>query len=769
MKQNEWFEATSRIAEQYITEAMPKRLQNAGNNSTEFRLTEELPDVRSRQSRITRWVTTGFATAAALAVVIGGGVLINKMRSKVPTKPGESNVTTAATVSTETTEVNGSFQQGHEAGVAAAKAAVAAGSDRVIFSGTVTDQVQGIYDDSQDSEMKYVVLGRPVAYDYARIIHVSRTMADSLEVGKFYRFEIDEQITETNPSVLKENRGLPALKFRSAEAVETRDDYTDDISFRRAETDGNTSGEYLRGYQEGYRDLLLNLTIEHNYCRLSGSLTAYVRDVLNPELGDNDDTAHDFARVLVIAESPDHKSFFPVYYPYKNRAELVKDQLTTFVLTPNEENALNQAQYLSDRLLNNVNPSEVQVIFDSVRAVQAGEETNWNRLSAKKEYEDDLANTTTHTDEPDDQTETKTWEMGDVRYLRYINWTALRSGSELHLENFNEAGSVPYSAELDFSGSTAVTRLKQAKKAGELYTEAIPASDGEKFYVLKDGQVISTDGSTVLMTGIRTEVNQYLSLYTVDKLRDGCWFVRISEGWENGGGWVNEYWCDGKGKTVKIEEANTPAYETVVAPDGSCVYFVEMYGNDTDGITRVNPFEAAGKMTVKGDAVHSVKPDGEGPDGCYIDVQQAFFCGGNLYLPLGANGDGSDAGYIVVDPEGGKTPYYLNQPAELSYLFEAGGKAYGITGTGVLAEYLPETNKSRKVADIRAAFAAAAKDGANADLKQDLTELSGSWMPWNNNYIIAVWDDAVVLNVNMNDNYMYMAVNLQTGAVQLLH
>ena len=76
-------------------------------------------------------------------------------------------------------------------------------------------------------------------------------------------------------------------------------------------------------------------------------------------------------------------------------------------------------------------------------------------------------------------------------------------------------------------------------------------------------------------------------------------------------------------------------------------------------------------------------------------------------------------------------PELLRIAAEnnVSYLFEAGGKAYGITGTGVLAEYLPETNKSQKVADIRAAFAAAAKDGANADMKQDLTELSGSWMP----------------------------------------
>ncbi|MCR5307339.1 MAG: hypothetical protein K6E36_12695 [Oscillospiraceae bacterium] len=763
MKQNEWFEATSRIAEQYITEARPKRLQSAGNQGADFRpAEEELPDVRSRQHRIAHWVTTGFATAAALAVVIGGGVLISKFRNKVPTKPGNSEVTTAVTAATDTTEISGDFQQGHEAGAAAAREAVAAGRDRIIFSGTVTDQVAGIYDDALDSDMKYVALGRAAAYDYARVIHVSRTLADSLEVGKFYRFTIDERITETDPSALKENKGVPALSFLSAAEVESGTDYEDDITFSRAETNGNTAADYVRGYQEGYRDVLLNLDVDHNYYRLGGSLTAYIRGVLNPDLGSSSEAeANDFARCLVVAESPDHKSVFPIYYPYKKRAELVQGQLVTFLLTQNEDNAIYQAQYLSSRLSSHVNPAEIEVIFDSLRAPQDGEEANWNRLTAAKQYGDDATGTTdsgnkTETTTTAQADETKVWQQGEKPYGFYSGWIFYRDGDELQLEDFVYDNRHAMTAMLN-GGGTAVTQLADTKPNDAIYNGTYPVSDGEKAYILKDGQIVSTDGSRVLMTGIRTSAGQHYSLSKVEKVNNSCWLVTMNESWENGGGWQNEYWCDGNGKTVEISADTTPSYTVLLAEDGSCVYYL-----DENGIYRAGLFEDTAVNIVSGDAIRAARTD---QMETYTDWQAAFLKNGTIYIPVTYNGDGSPSGDVItVEPEGSKTP--TEKHFKLDWTFKAGGRIYGVTQDGTkLAEYLPETGETRTVADIRSAYAAAAKDSANIALQAELAELGREGR------IICVdgiWDDLVIVSVAANTYRTHAAVSLANGAVQIL-
>ena len=762
MKQNEWFEATSRIAEQYITEAKPKHLREAGQPIDRAALIEEKPAEAVRQSRITRWVTTGFAVAAAVAVVVTGGILVSKVRNKVPSVLNSGTDVTG----TETTAVNDSdkdFREGHDAGAEAAKAAIAADRDKVIFSGTVTDKVSGIYDDQLDSSMKYVLLGQ--GESGGRIIHISRTLADTLTIGKTYRFTIDEQVIEAAPVDIKTD--LVDLPFRSAEAVSVEDSEKN-YTFRRAEYDGNASADFISGYQEGYRDVIMNIDPKQDYYELSGTLTGYVRDVFDPDLSAGDPEYADYARCMVIAESPDHKTFFQLHYPYKQKAELVKDQIMTFGMTPKGPDDNVMPDYLSKQLAENIDPAKVIPIFDTVRAMQAGEDTDWNRLTAVKAWQTGTTETTASTETEETtttaETEARIWEYGTK--LHYSGWNVLRSGDVLQFENFGEPDHNAHTAELN-GGGTAVTKLKKTRSLGEPYTNDIPAYDGEKQYILKDGQVVSTDGSRVLMTGIRPEVNQHFSLNTVTKLSDGCWFVTMSEGWENGGGWNNEYWCDGKGKTVKINCSNTPSYGTIVADDGSCVYYIDMYdgGGLEDGVFRVKPFESEGTVIVKGSAVSAVRPEGDGPDGCYVDEGPAFIHNGNIYLPLRGSGDGRDCGYIIADLSGKKAPYCTESPAGLDLLFKAGDKLYGITETGVLAEYLPETNTKRTVADIRAAFAAAAKDKANADMKQDLTEMSGSWHPYNRTVFGGIWNDLVVFTDYYGIN---TAVNLKTGGVQII-
>ncbi|MBQ3940893.1 MAG: hypothetical protein II723_07260 [Oscillospiraceae bacterium] len=767
MKQNEWFEATSRIAEQYITEAKPRHPRTGSGAAEEFRLTEELPDVRSRQSRITHWVTTGFATAAALAVVIGGGVLISKMRNKVPTKPAESIVTTVGTVvsgteeTTETTDDDG-FQAGHTAGAAAANAAIEAGIDKVYFSGSITDTVQDILDDNQDADMKYVVLGRNNAFDYARVIHVSRALADNLKIGTHYQFTIDERITEVNPALLRDKRDL-YLSCSSAKAVSSdyMDTAGDDITFSRAETESGRSAEFLTGYQEGYRDVVLNPNLQYDFYKLSGSLTAYIRGVYNPDVSGDTPEAQKLANCLVIAESPDHKSVFPVYYPYTQRAELVKGQLVTFLADEAEDHALYLSKYLSSAQISDINPSAVNAFFNAVRTPQAGEENNWNRLKASLSMPDSTTDTTAdagHSDEttttPQDiQDDNKLWELGELPFGYRIGWSFCRSGSELHLEQYNETDTNPHSAQLN-GGGTAVTHMTKTKTIGEIYTNSVPASDGEKAYILKDGQVISTDGSRVLMTGIRTSAGQHFSLYSVEKLSNDCWFVRMTEGWENGGGWVNEYWCDGKGKSVQISVQCTPSYTVLISEDKSCVYYVDEFG-----IFRANRFEKNAVKLMDGEAILALKSDD--PE-TYVATQYSFLKNNVLYIPVMYNSDGSDTDDVItLKLDGDMTPQLTTRP--LDYLFRLGGKIYGITKDGVkLAEYQPETGTVREIANLRSAYAAAAKDGANAAEKAALTELSQHGRITS---IGAVWEDLIVVTVT---DQTFAAINPLTGGVQIL-
>ncbi|MBQ5335550.1 MAG: hypothetical protein J6Z45_06350 [Oscillospiraceae bacterium] len=754
MKQNEWFEATSRIAAQYITEAKPKHLRESGLSvDSKALLAEELaekPAEAVRQSRITRWVTTGFATAAAVAIVVTGGVLISRVRGKVPAvlNSGTSDVTT---VQTETGTSADSFQQGHDAGAEAARAAIAAGKDKVIFSGTVTDKVVGIYEDQLDSDMKYVLLGTD-----SRIIHVSRALADSLTTGKTYRFTIDEQVIEADPFNIKiDNIRFP---FRSAEEV-SEEGASDNYTFRRAEMDDQAPAEYISGYQEGYRDVIMNQNPEYDNYRLEGTLTCYIRDIIDPELKPNDPEYADYARCTVVAESPEHSSFFCVAYPYRQKAELVRDQIMTFGYTPKGPDETGDFRYTLKRFEDEViDPAYFLPMFDTVSTEQVKPVITWNRLqlipaseSAGTTVTEGTSETTETTSVSGQTAETRIWVQGDHPY-GWSDWSFFRSGNELHLEQLNETKTNPHSAQLN--GSSVLTHFQKSNKIGTPYTNDIPAYDGETQFILKDGQIVSKDGSRILMTGIRPAVTQHFSLYSVEKFSNDCWFVRMTEGWENGGGWVNEYWCDGKGRSVKISIECTPGYTVIPSEDKSCVYYADEWG-----IFRVNRFASSAEKIVDDTALKQLSINES-----YLGTENAAIKNGIMYIPFRSSNAANCTGKVVtVNLNGDKTPRVIDIP--LSFMVECGGRIYGIKDDHSFVEYLPETGSFREVADIRKAGAAAAKDAKGTAEKEYLNAFAEEGIVWRP---VAVWDDLVILEIPVGESVNYAAVSPATGNVQLL-
>ncbi|MBQ5335022.1 MAG: leucine-rich repeat domain-containing protein, partial [Oscillospiraceae bacterium] len=102
-------EITGQIPEAYVAEALPQSVREALRSDG---LTEAPEEKKTMKQSIAHYIAGGFAAAAAIGVLVGGGLLISTLNRK-PERPGDSgNDTTAVTSLTETTETtttDGSF------------------------------------------------------------------------------------------------------------------------------------------------------------------------------------------------------------------------------------------------------------------------------------------------------------------------------------------------------------------------------------------------------------------------------------------------------------------------------------------------------------------------------------------------------------------------------------------------------------------------------------------------------------------------------------
>lgn len=100
---NHLFSITEQISEAYIAEAMPHSLRNAHKLPDGFGMQREEREMKTIKTSITRYIGTGFAAAAAIAVVIGGGVLIGHLKGENPGRIANSDTTATVTQTTAAT------------------------------------------------------------------------------------------------------------------------------------------------------------------------------------------------------------------------------------------------------------------------------------------------------------------------------------------------------------------------------------------------------------------------------------------------------------------------------------------------------------------------------------------------------------------------------------------------------------------------------------------------------------------------------------------
>ena len=103
MKQNndkleKLYNITEQISESYIAEAMPRSLKDAHlKEDIAAAEAETTKEEITMTGRITRYITTGLAAAAAIGMVVGGTLLIGHLNRKDPVTPGGEGSSTIET------------------------------------------------------------------------------------------------------------------------------------------------------------------------------------------------------------------------------------------------------------------------------------------------------------------------------------------------------------------------------------------------------------------------------------------------------------------------------------------------------------------------------------------------------------------------------------------------------------------------------------------------------------------------------------------------
>ena len=102
-------EITGMIPEAYVAEAMPQSLRETLPSDG----ITETPEEKTMKTSIAHYIAGGFAAAAAIGVLVGGGLLISTLNRK-PERPGDSGSETTVTSLTETTETTTATDESYD-------------------------------------------------------------------------------------------------------------------------------------------------------------------------------------------------------------------------------------------------------------------------------------------------------------------------------------------------------------------------------------------------------------------------------------------------------------------------------------------------------------------------------------------------------------------------------------------------------------------------------------------------------------------------------
>lgn len=297
MKPEQIFDMTEHISAEYIAEAKPKKLRAMGEIPADANWQETAPEetADSRTGKIMHYITTGFAAAAALALVVGGGLLISRMNK--PQIADSGNSAESSTQESRTDSQNDSrsdnsqndassvaeLTDGYAAGQAAAQADIGAHKAEVALNGTLTATVHKIYAEEGVAVMS------PFQED-AFSAHLAAPILAQLETGKTYTFVFEDgRVQVSDRSLLFRDGYFDGALLSALTPEELPVSTVRAPQDGEAGLDGNTvrwskpcTGDeiYTAQFQKGYEDAYCMWTDKMQLAVLNGEFTAAVTDVM---------------------------------------------------------------------------------------------------------------------------------------------------------------------------------------------------------------------------------------------------------------------------------------------------------------------------------------------------------------------------------------------------------------------------------------------------------------------------------------------------------
>ena len=743
MKPEQIFDMTEHISAEYIAEAKPKKLRTGEvvPDAKEWHESapEQSPD--SRSGRIIHYITTGFAAAAALALVIGGSMLISRMNKPQIADSGDSGESSLSSTSdsesdsrTDSRQESSSAEQltgGYAAGRAAAQADLAAGKAEVTIDGTLAVMIHKIYRDSN------TVLMSPFQSSAISAVLPAEIVAQMKE-GEPYTLVFDKAaFTAAAPALLWNDGWFSGTLLSNAYAAEVpvssihtpqEGEYGLDCDTLRWSKPTEGDATYAEDFQKGYGSVMCDSKAEQEVV-LNGAYTATVQELL-PGYGLSSEISAAMVTVKGLAEQPSYLTLLP-----QVAAELTPGRTYTFTVSD-----LRASMRWEDDATEK--PAPEYMLFsgsgyslaDSVHEATA-EETAQNawRVTASR---------TTRTESEQQSLEAKRGSIYGAEFRR--------DSKNLYFEN--ETLSVPYAGVGDM-----LTRVQRSNVLPPSYVFTL--TDGEQLFSYDDGKLYRAGESKPVVTvdlvalGIaQTTPTMQQEIPTALAHVSGDWYFLVMDYVDNGA--LNGkfmFWFDIKtGQVFTASDTNLFLSSDVLYPaaDGKGVYAQSR------------------------EAIHYFAVPGEGSNQTYnipeapIDPSLPLFGSSNYNWAL----SGSKLFWFCItdgqlhslDTATGAQSVVKTQEPVIS-LSGIGGRLFGISENdpSVLLEIDPANGNTTHVVDLSARIGKITNLGANitTDMRQTLAQ-TAQFIG-----IEAIWDDMLLAKLNGD---MYAVYQFTDDSLMLL-
>ncbi len=726
MKPEQIFEMTEHISADYITEAKPKKLRTGEVIPAADTWHETAPEqiADSRSGKILHYITTGFAAAAALALVIGGGMLISRMNKPNIADSGQSGESSlnstndsradSAVDSRQESAVTEPLTGGYAAGREAAQNDFAAGKAEITLDGKMAVMINKIYKDSN------TVVMMPFQSDAISAVLPAEIIAQMKE-GEAYTLVFDNAaFTAAVPELLWSDGYFDAMLMHNANAallpvssVHTPQDgeYGLDCDTLRWSKPTQGDAAYAAEFRRGY-DAVLSENRADREVELNGSYTATILELL-PRYGGTDEIGAAMVTVKGLAEQPVYLTLPSTVFA----SGLTAGKTYTFTISGSrasvrwegEETEMPAPSYL---LFSGIGYS----LADSVHEATTEElaQDAW-RVTASRQ---------TRTEKEQQSLDAKRGSFSSAEYRR--------DSKNLYFEN--ETVYAPYAGVGDM--------LTRVQRTTVLPPEYYALSDGEQLFTFDEGKICRAGESKPVATIDPVALGITADTLTVQQEIpaaiahvSGDWYFLVMDYVDNGA--LNGkfmFWFDIKtGQVIVANDTGLFLGSDLLYPaaDGKGVY---AQSRDT-----FYYFAVPGEGSNKTYSIAEAQIDPSLPLFNGTDCNWAL-CGSKLYWFCIKDGQ-----LHTLDTATGAQSVLKTQEPIIS-LSGFGGRLFGISenDTSVLLEIDPANGNTKHLVDLSARIGkiTSLKGGITAEMKNTIAETAQFAG------IEAIWDDMLLAKLN---------------------